>query len=198
MMRNFLQTTLRNRFSVLWLLLVLVPGVSAVHAQEKGDKPLIQITTNLGTMVAELDAEKAPETVQNFLQYVDAGFYNGTIFHRVIENFMIQGGGFTPPMVRKQTRDPIQNEAKNGLKNARGTLAMARTAEPHSGTAQFFINHKDNAFLDYPGQDGWGYAVFGKLVSGEDVLDKIAQVETVANNVPSETVVIESIERVER
>ena len=161
-----------------------------------GDKPVIRIETSLGTMEAELDAEKAPETVKNILQYIDDKFYDETIFHRVIKDFMVQGGGFNS-MGKKPTRDPIPNEAKNGLKNKRGTLVMARTSDPHSATAQFFINHKDNAFLDYPGTDGWGYAVFGKLVDGMDVLDKIAKVKTGNGDAPEETVVIHSIVRVE-
>ncbi|MDA2925236.1 peptidylprolyl isomerase [Acidobacteria bacterium AH-259-L09] len=148
-------------------------------------------------MVAELDSEKAPETVKNILQYVDDKFYDGTLFHRVIKNFMIQGGGYDTNMMRKPTRDPIPNEAKNGLKNKRGTLTMARTSDPHSATSQIFINHGDNAFLDYPGQDGWGYAVFGKLVSGLDVLDKIATVETGRGDAPVQAVVIKSIRRAE-
>ncbi len=158
---------------------------------------MLQIETSLGTMVAELDAEKAPDSVKNFLQYVDEKYYDGTIFHRVIKDFMIQGGGFTTNMTRKPTREPVQNEAKNGLKNKRGTLAMARTSDPHSGTSQFFINHRDNAFLDYPGQDGWGYAVFGKLISGEDVMDKIAAVQTGSGDVPGKPVLIQSVTRVE-
>jgi len=161
-----------------------------------GDKQLIRIETSLGTMVAELDVKKAPESVKNVLQYVDDQFYDDTIFHRVIKDFMIQGGGYNS-MGRKPTRDPIPNEAKNGLKNKRGTLVMARTGDPHSATAQFFINHRDNSFLDYPGQDGWGYAVFGKLVEGMDVLDKIANVTTKSGDAPVETVAIHKIVRVE-
>jgi len=184
------------RPSVLGALLGLLVTISSVYGQEAGDKPLLQIETSLGTMIAELDAEKAPESVKNFLQYVDDKYYDGPVFHRVIKDFMIQGGGLTINMSRKPTRESVQNEAKNGLKNKRGTLAMARTT-PHSATSQFFINHRDNAFLDYPGQDGWGYAVFGKLVSGEDVLDKIATVQTGSGNVPGEPVVIQSIRRIE-
>jgi len=126
----------------------------------------ITITTNKGTIVAELDAEKAPKTVENFLHYVNAGHYNNTIFHRVIDGFMIQGGGFEPGMKQKPTDQTVENEAKNGLKNEPYTLAMARTSAPHSASAQFFINVKNNSFLDYPGQDGWGYAVFGKVTQG--------------------------------
>jgi len=139
---------------------------------------------------------KAPKTVANFLQYVKDGHYNGVIFHRVIPNFMIQVGGFDRDMKEKKTRDPIQNEAKNGLKNDIGTLAMARTNAPHSASAQFFINTKDNDFLNYPGQDGWGYAVFGKVVSGMDVVTKIGQVPTgnvgPYGDVPKQAVIIES------
>ncbi len=185
------------RPSVLAALLGLLVTISTVYGQEAGDKPVLQIETSLGTMVAELNAEKAPESVKSFLQYVDNKYYDGTIFHLVIKDFMIQGGGFTLNMTRKPTREPVPNEAKNGLKNQRGTLAMARTSDPHSATSQFFINHRDNAFLDYPGQDGWGYTVFGKLISGEDILDKIAAVKTGSGDVPGQPVIIQSIRRVE-
>ena len=135
--------------------------------------------------------------MQNFVQYAKDGFYNGTVFHRVIPGFMVQGGGFTPDMQQKETRKPIENEAKNGLKNERGTIAMARTGDPHSATAQFFINHAANAALDYPSQDGWGYAVFGKVTQGLDVVDKIAQVATGSRgpfqDVPLEPVIIQSV-----
>ena len=160
---------------------------------------MIKLTTNHGVISLELNAEKAPKTVANFLAYVEAGHYNNTIFHRVIKNFMIQGGGFTPTMSQKKTHDPVKNEAKNGLKNARGTIAMARTSDPHSATAQFFINHKDNDFLDYPGQDGWGYTVFGKVTGGMEVVDAIATVPTGSSggfrDVPTETVTILSVKR---
>lgn len=139
---------------------------------------MVKLHTNLGNITLKLDAEKAPITVKNFLDYVNSGFYTNTIFHRVIPNFMIQGGGFEPGMKQKTTKDPIQNEAKNGLKNEIYTIAMARTNAPHSATAQFFINTKTNFFLDYPGQDGWGYCVFGKVVEGMDVVDKIGNVKT--------------------
>jgi peptidyl-prolyl cis-trans isomerase B (cyclophilin B) len=159
--------------------------------------PQVEMKTSQGTITVELDAEKAPKTVENFLQYVKDGFYNGTVFHRVIDGFMIQGGGFDKSMKQKPTRPPIQNEAKNGLKNEAGTLAMARTQDPHSASAQFFINLKNNAFLDYPGQDGWGYAVFGKVSKGMDVVEKIAKVQTGTTgfhqNVPTEPVTIESV-----
>jgi peptidyl-prolyl cis-trans isomerase B (cyclophilin B) len=156
------------------------------------------LSTNHGNIKLELDAEKAPKTVENFLEYVKSGHYNGTIFHRVIDGFMIQGGGFEPGMKQKPTRDPIENEAKNGLKNAPYSIAMARTSAPHSASAQFFINTKDNSFLDYPGQDGFGYCVFGKVVEGTDVVDKIRAVKTTRTgmhaDVPVEDVVIEKAE----
>ena len=139
---------------------------------------MVVLTTSLGEIELELDEAKAPITVKNFLQYVDDGFYDGVVFHRVIKDFMIQGGGFTPAMSQKETRATIQNEAANGLKNLKGTVAMARTNAPHSASAQWFINHKDNSFLDYPGSDGWGYAVFGKVIKGMDVVDQIAAVKT--------------------
>ncbi len=159
--------------------------------------PLVEMKTRQGLIVIELYADKAPKSVENFLQYVRDGFYNGTIFHRVIDGFMIQGGGFEPGMKQKPTRAPIENEAKNGLKNAAGTLAMARTQDPHSASAQFFINLVDNSPLDYPSRDGWGYAVFGKVTQGFDVVQKIAKVKTgnagFHQNVPVEPVVIESV-----
>ena len=159
---------------------------------------MIKLHTNHGIIALELDAEKAPKTVANFIAYAEAGHYDGTIFHRVIDGFMIQGGGFEPGMTQKPTRETIENEAANGLKNAVGTVAMARTSDPHSATAQFFINVGDNGFLDYPGQDGWGYCVFGRVVEGMDVIDKIKGVKT-ANagfhqNVPVEDVLIERAE----
>ena len=159
--------------------------------------PSVEMQTSMGTIVIELDGDKAPLTVKNFLQYTNDGFYNGTVFHRVIEGFMIQGGGFTKDMGEKPTGAQIPNEAKNGLKNQRGTIAMARRTEPHSATAQFFINHKDNTPLDYPSRDGWGYAVFGKVTQGLDIVDKIAKVPTgnrgMFQDVPVEPVVIQSV-----
>lgn len=158
------------------------------------------LTTNHGKIKLELDAEKAPKTVENFMSYVRSGHYDGTIFHRVIDGFMIQGGGFEPGMKQKPTNDPIENEAKNGLKNEPYTIAMARTSAPHSASAQFFINIKNNSFLDYPGQDGWGYCVFGKVTEGMDVVDKIKSVKTTRTgmhaDVPVENVVIEKAEEV--
>ena len=158
----------------------------------------VTITTNHGVMTAELDAEKAPKTVANFLEYVKAGHYSNTLFHRVIDGFMIQGGGFEPGMKQKPADNTVENEAKNGLKNEPYTLAMARTSAPHSASAQFFINVKNNSFLDYPGQDGWGYAVFGKVVEGTDVVDAIKKVKTTRSgmfaDVPAEDVIIEKID----
>jgi peptidyl-prolyl cis-trans isomerase B (cyclophilin B) len=155
------------------------------------------ITTNHGAITVELDAEKAPKTVANFLSYVASGHYNGTIFHRVIKDFMIQGGGFESGMKQKPTPNTVENEAKNGVKNDIYTLAMARTSDPHSASAQFFINTKKNTFLDYPGSDGWGYAVFGKVVSGTEIVDKINTVATRRAgpfaDVPAEDVIIETV-----
>lgn len=152
---------------------VLALGASIAHAQN------VRLSTSQGDIVVQLDAAKAPKTVDNFLQYVKAGHYNGTIFHRVIDGFMVQGGGMTPDMKEKPTRAPIPLESRNGLTNLRGTLAMARTAVPDSATSQFFINVKDNAFLDAANsRDGNGYAVFGKVVEGMDVVDKIRKVQT--------------------
>jgi peptidyl-prolyl cis-trans isomerase A (cyclophilin A) len=170
-------------------LLLAVPALAA--------NPSVEMKTSAGTIVIELNAEKAPKSVENFLQYANAGFYNGTVFHRVIDGFMIQGGGFTPDMKQKDTRAAIENEAKNGLKNEAGTIAMARTSNPHSATAQFYINLVNNAALDYPSRDGWGYAVFGKVTQGMDVVQKIAKVQTATSgmhqNVPMQPVIIESV-----
>ncbi|PZP36643.1 MAG: cyclophilin [Roseateles depolymerans] len=158
----------------------------------------IKLQTNLGDIVIELDVEKAPLSAANFLAYVRSGHYNGTIFHRVIKGFMIQGGGFEPGLKQKPTEAPIQNEANNGLKNAKYTLAMARTNAPHSATAQFFINATDNGFLDFKSESpsGWGYAVFGKVVSGTEIVDQIEKVKTgksgFYDDVPKEDVVIVS------
>lgn len=158
----------------------------------------VLLTTNHGQITLELDADKAPKTVENFLNYVKSGHYDGTIFHRVIDGFMIQGGGFSPDMRQKPTEDPVENEANNGLTNDRYTIAMARTSDPHSASAQFFINVSDNDFLNYPGSDGWGYCVFGKVTSGTEVVDTIGKVETgrrsMFSDVPTEDVVIEKAE----
>ena len=162
---------------------------------------MIKLTTTMGDITLELDEEKAPISSANFIQYVKDGHYDGTIFHRVINNFMIQGGGFTEEMMQKPTNAPIENEAKNGLKNETGTIAMARTMDPHSASAQFFINVSDNGFLDYPGQDGWGYAVFGKVVDGMDIVNKIKEVATGNKaghaDVPVEPIVVEKAEVVD-
>ncbi len=161
---------------------------------------MVILKTNYGDITIALDFEKAPKTAENFAQYVKDGFYDGTIFHRVIDNFMIQGGGFEPGMKQKETRDSIENEADNGLTNDLGTLAMARTMDPHSASAQFFINVKDNDFLNHTGKNsqGWGYAVFGKVTDGMDVVDKIKNVATTMANghqdVPAEDVIINSAE----
>ena len=183
----------------------------SILSAEAGPKVLVKTTQ--GDITIELNQEKAPETVKNFLAYVNEGFFDNTVFHRVIKDFMIQGGGFAlkedGSIEQKATKDPIQNEAKNGLKNKKGTIAMARTGDPHSATAQFFINHKDNDSLDFPSFDGWGYAVFGEVVAGAEVLDKIAAVptgvkslkarsgeslrEAPMEDVPNENVVIQSI-----
>jgi cyclophilin family peptidyl-prolyl cis-trans isomerase len=169
-------------------------GVAA-HAAN----PQVEMKTSQGTLIIELYQDKAPKTVENFLQYAKDGFFNGTIFHRVIPGFMIQGGGFTSDMKQKEARTPIQNEAKNGLKNESGTLAMARTGDPHSASAQFFINLNNNAFLDHttPSDRGWGYAVFGKVLQGFDIVEKIGTTPTGRSgpfqDVPTTPVLIESV-----
>ena len=179
---------MKQIFTVL-LAMLLCCTMQASHAELKpnpvkpdsstqGIKTMVKLHTNHGIITLQLDAEKAPNTVKNFLEYVNSGFYANTIFHRVIGNFMVQGGGFEANMTQKKTNTPVKNEAANGLKNDNYTIAMARTGDPHSATAQFFINVKDNSFLNYPGQDGWGYCVFGKVVEGKEVVDKIKQVKT--------------------
>jgi len=158
----------------------------------------VVLSTNHGDITIELDAEKAPKTVDNFLAYVKSGHYDGTIFHRVIDGFMIQGGGFEPGMKQKESGEPIDNEAANGLANEKYTVAMARTNDPHSATAQFFINVKDNSFLDYAGPDQWGYCVFGRVTEGTEVVDEIRKVKTSTKgfhgDVPVEDVIIEKAE----
>ena len=188
-------------FYKLSLVLILQLIFAAVgHTQEK---TMIKMTTNFGVIEIELFTEQAPNTTENFIQYVNDGFFDGLIFHRVIPSFMIQGGGFEPGMKQKSPKASIQNEADNGLKNERGTLSMARTNDPHSATSQFFISVKDNAFLDFKSKDasGWGYAVFAKVVSGMDVVDSIAQTPTGNSgghgDVPLEDVVIEKAEVVQ-
>ena len=159
-------------------------------------EPRVEFKTNQGSFVVDLDSAKAPKTVDNFLKYVQSGFYNGTIFHRVIDGFMIQGGGFTPDLNQKLTNPPVVSEAQNGLKNQTYTIAMARTSDPDSATAQFFINVRDNAMLDYPSRDGFGYTVFGKVIAGFETVENIKFAPTTVMNrmadVPSEPIVIQS------
>jgi len=162
---------------------------------------MIKLTTNHGDILIELDPEKAPETCENFERYVREGHFDSTLFHRVINGFMIQGGGMSVDFAEKPTHEPIRNEAKNGLKNLTGTIAMARTTKPHSASSQFFINVADNDFLDYPGQDGWGYCVFGRVIDGMDVVNSIKGVQTGSRrghqDVPVEDVIIEKAELAE-
>ncbi len=187
-------------FRTLFILACLSVGSGTAIAENVR----VLMATSLGDVTLELDADKAPKTVANFLNYVDRGFYNDTVFHRVIDGFMIQGGGFTTDLERKDTDAPVGNEADNGLKNLRGTIAMARTSQPDSATAQFFVNLVDNAFLDHREKTrrGWGYAVFGKVVSGMEVVDEIARLATTARpsgmrDVPIELPVIKSMSRVQ-
>ncbi len=187
--------------STLLSLLALMPLAAAFAASAAGPNPIVVMKTSMGTVKIELYPDKAPVTVKNFLQYVDDKFYDGTIFHRVIDGFMIQGGGFDKEMHKKPTRAAIVNEAANRLKNTNGTLAMARTGDPNSATAQFFVNVKDNSFLDYrdSSPEGIGYCVFGKVVEGMDVIDRIKAVPTGVKagmkDVPNTPVVIESMAR---
>ncbi len=178
------------------LLILFTLSLPVSQAQEATANPEVMIITNRGDIRLELFPDKAPVTVANFLQYANDGFYNGTIFHRVISHFMIQGGGMTPDMTKKQTREPIINEADNGLKNVRGTIAMARTNDVNSATSQFFINVELNVSLDHTAKTDsrtWGYAVFGKVIEGMDVVDDIRFVATDQRDVPTEPVIIESI-----
>ena len=190
------------RTTRLWLFTALLMLSPLAQAENGLEAQLIRMDTSEGSIVLEIYPDKAPTTVANFLKYVDAGFFNNTLFHRVIDDFMIQGGGFTPEYERKQTQAPIMNEADNGMKNKRGTIAMARTFEPHSATAQFFINVKDNDFLDHVNKTprGWGYCVFGKVVEGMDVVDKIKKVQTGAGgpfrqDVPQQPIIITQVTR---
>lgn len=175
---------------------LLLYGFAAAGGTPQEDHPRVRLETSMGDIVVELDAARAPETSANFLQYVSEGFYDGTLFHRVIPNFMIQGGGMTPEMRAKRTRAPIRNEADNGLSNVTGSIAMARTSDPHSATSQFFINVADNTRLDHRSADaqGWGYCVFGRVVDGMEVVDAISRVPTTSraghSDVPVEPVVI--------
>ena len=178
---------------ILLCLLLAILGDTAMSDSQ----PKVQLETNKGTIIIELDADKAPLTVANFIGYAESGFYDGTIFHRVIPNFMIQGGGFTPDMQQKKTQPNIQNEANNGLKNVKGSIAMARTSAPHSASSQFFINAKDNGFLDFTSESpqGWGYAVFGQVVEGIEIVEMIENVATgnvgPYSDVPKDPVIIE-------
>ncbi len=180
---------------LLFLALVLI----IVSCESTNEHPVVIMETNMGTIEMVLDAEKAPISVENFLSYVEEGFYDGTIFHRVIDGFMIQGGGFKPGLSQKAAHQAIKNEADKAGKNKRGTLAMARTSNPDSATAQFFINLVDNGFLDHRSKsiDGWGYCVFGKVTEGMDVVDKIAKAKTGSkqgyDDVPTEDVIIEKV-----
>jgi len=183
---------------LLFLLFGMMVLVGMVKA-DSGDSPRVVVETNKGNFVIELDAENAPTSTENFLGYVESGYYDGTVFHRVIDGFMIQGGGFTQDMAQKDTQGTIQNEADNGVKNKRGTVAMARRPDPHSATAQFFVNIADNDFLDHRSKNaqGWGYAVFGQVVEGMDAVDAIAKVKTGQHgpmgDVPAESVVIQKV-----
>jgi peptidyl-prolyl cis-trans isomerase B (cyclophilin B) len=188
------------------LFALLLAGLCALPAQadptsaQKGKSNMVKIHTNLGNFTIKLDAEKAPHTVKNFLDYVNSGFYNNTVFHRVIDGFMIQGGGFEPGMKQKPVNAAIQNEANNGLTNDAYTVAMARTSDPHSATAQFFVNVKNNSFLNFTSESsqGWGYCVFGKVVEGTEVIDAIKKVKTGTKgfhqDVPAEDVIITQAE----
>lgn len=184
---------------VLHLITALLLSLALVIPASAGTVRVV-MKTSLGEIELELNGDRAPKTVENFLRYLDEGFYSGTIFHRVISGFMIQGGGFTPDLIQKETHAPIANEGSNGLKNLRGTIAMARLPDPDSATSQFFINHADNSDLDYPKPDGAGYAVFGRVIRGMETVDRIADVFTGSRygmgNVPNRPVMIESVTRV--
>ncbi|MGR8951305.1 MAG: peptidylprolyl isomerase [Gammaproteobacteria bacterium] len=188
------------RITFVSLILVLCSTLSFATETKMSESPKVKLTTSLGAVVIQLDAVKAPISSQNFLDYVNKGFYDGTIFHRVIKGFMAQGGGFDSQFQQKATSTPIKNEADNGLPNKRGSIAMARTNDPNSATAQFFINYKDNAFLNHtsPTPSGWGYAVFGEVVEGMDVVDKMAEQPTgnrgPHQDVPKTDIVIEKAE----
>ncbi len=190
-------------FLALFLFGMMQSSYSLTNHPHQGKKTMVKLHTNHGTITLQLDAEKAPNTVKNFLDYVNAGFYENTIFHRVIDGFMIQGGGFEPGLKQKSVNAPIKNEADNGLSNEKYTIAMARTNDPHSATAQFFINVKDNSFLNHsaPNAQGWGYCVFGKVVEGMEVVDEIRKVKTGNqsgySDVPKEDVIITKAEVIE-
>lgn len=192
-----------KKWMVGWFLTMMVLALPVQGAEKSVTHPRVELNTSMGIIVLELYPDRAPQTTANFLAYVDAGFYDGTIFHRVIPKFMIQGGGFTRKMRQKPTRQPIPNEAENRIKNERGTVAMARTPDPHSATSQFFINTVDNDFLNFRGKDarGWGYAVFGRVAQGMDTVDAISGVRTGGSqghrDVPLQPVVIVTARRLE-
>ena len=189
--------TQRSLPAILLGVVAVMLSTVLIGDDSQGETRIVTLTTSLGVIELQLDAGSAPDTVSNFIAYVEGGHYDGILFHRVIPNFMIQGGGMRAGLVENPTRAPIENEADNGLKNLRGTIAMARTQDPHSATAQFFINLKDNSFLDHTEKSpaGWGYAVFGQVISGMDVVDQIASVETGSvgyhEDVPIDDVIIE-------
>lgn len=191
---------MKKIFYLVWLILTIFmfPGISQAA---NTDKPEVRLETNYGDIVVQLEPRKAPITTANFIQYVKSGHYDNTIFHRVIKDFMIQGGGMTSDMKEKHTQAPIKNEANNGLKNRKYTIAMARTSEPNSATSQFFINTKDNTFLDFKGPSNWGYAVFGKVIKGQEIVDKIEASKTGMRagyeDVPLEPVIIKKAEVIE-
>lgn len=191
-----------NKVLKLFLLFVFII-IFITTSKAQAETTMVKMETSKGVITIELDGDKAPDTVANFISYVQEGFYDGTIFHRVISNFMIQGGGFTEDMAQKPTRNPIQNEANNGLMNDTGTIAMARTQDPHSATAQFFINVKDNDFLNFKSEtpQGWGYAVFGIVTEGMDVVNAIKDVQTKTvgpyQDVPADTVTIKKVTIIE-
>ncbi len=189
-----------TKFYTSLLAVFLCCAMQSSYSLTLGKKTMVKLHTNFGDITLQLDAEKAPVTVKNFLEYVNSGFYDNTTFHRVIDGFMIQGGGFEPGMKQKKTLAPIQNEAANGLKNDKYTIAMARTSDPQSATAQFFINVKDNSFLNYtsPDSQGYGYCVFGKVIEGMDVVDAIKKVKTGSQDVPREDVIITKAEVVQK
>ena len=183
---------MKRRIVVFTMLSVLIAGC-ATHQKKERSTVMILMKTSKGDIKLELDREKAPKTVENFMKYVESGHYSGTIFHRVINGFMIQGGGFDEAMIQKPAPHTVENEASNGLKNDLGTIAMARTADPHSAGAQFFINVKNNDSLNAPNPDGWGYCVFGRVIEGMDVVEAIKGMPTGARDVPNETVTIKEV-----
>lgn len=192
-----MHTKISTRLSINWVRnLVIAIACTMLHINAYAAGPQVLFKTSMGNFVVELDPENAPKTTANFLEYVNSGFYSGTIFHRVINGFMVQGGGYTSDLKEKATRPPIQLESRNGLKNQKYTIAMARTSVPNSATAQFFINVRDNTKLDYPSPDGYGYAVFGRVISGTETIENIKFASTTTKNgmgdVPVEPIIIQS------